>query len=70
LLKTVGVVLIVAVAVALIYPGIPAGAHIAGDSRKMTCNYLYWSGIRQREYVFGPRESMGNLPCYSIWFGP
>lgn len=61
------------VAIALIYPGIPAGATLRSNPSEnyavLSCNYLHWTGVRTRDIDLSPNIKNGsirmtNRPCY------
>jgi len=69
--KLIALVLLAALAVALIYPGIPITMttenrkSASGQSLFMVCHYLHWNGIRRRETDLGNSDVYSYTSC---WF--
>ena len=64
--------LIGAVAVMLIYPGIPVGAKLvsynsaSSRSSTVTCYSLHWDGVHSKFFDFGDASATSNAVCWGF----
>jgi hypothetical protein len=70
--KLLALILIGAVMMVLVYPGIPVGSNItsvnsgSGRSSKVTCYSLHWNGVHTKVFDLGNALNVSNAACSSF----